>query len=82
LLPLQLDLKRKQGFSIPLKTWFKGDWGRFIEGVLTQADPHLFDQHMIQSLIAGQRHGYANTNRLFLLTMFELWRREYRIAIG
>jgi asparagine synthase (glutamine-hydrolysing) len=82
LLPPQLDLSRKQGFSLPLNAWFRGDWGRFIEEVLIKADPHLFNQRMIQNLIAGQRHGYANTNRLFLLTMFELWRQTYKVAVG
>ena len=82
LLPPQLDLQRKQGFSLPLDAWFKGDWGSFIEEVLLQADLHLFDRRLIQSLIAGQRRGYANTNRLFLLAMFELWRREYDVALG
>jgi hypothetical protein len=26
----------------------------------------------------GQRRGLRNGDRLFALTMFELWRREYR----
>ena len=52
-----------------------------IETVLREAEPQLFDQRMIQSLIAGQRRGYANTARLFALTFFELWRREYRVAL-
>ena len=82
LLPPQLDLERKQGFGLPMSAWFKEDWGRYIEAVLLDADPHLFDQRMIHRLVAGQRQGYANTNRLFLLAMFELWRREYRVAIG
>jgi asparagine synthase (glutamine-hydrolysing) len=81
-LPPQLDLERKQGFSLPLNAWFKGDWGHYIEAVLLQVDPHLFDPGLIQSLISGQRRGYANTNRLFLLTMFELWRQEYQVAVG
>ena len=82
LLPPQLDLERKQGFGLPMSAWFKEDWGRYIEAVLLDADPHLFDQRLIHRLVAGQRQGYANTNRLFLLAMFELWRREYRVVIG
>lgn len=81
LLPPQLDLRRKQGFSMPLGSWFKGEWGRYIEDVLSQVDPRLFDRCVIQDLIAGQRKGYANTNRLFALTLFELWRREYNISV-
>lgn len=81
LLPPELDLTRKQGFSLPLNSWFKGDWGDYMISVLREADPGLFDRQTIQRLIAGQRKGYSNTNRLFALTMFELWRRHYRVAI-
>jgi asparagine synthase (glutamine-hydrolysing) len=81
LLPPTLDLRRKQGFSLPLATWFKGEWGDYVASILEEADPHLFDQKVIQNLIGGQRRGFANTQRLFALTMFELWRREYRATI-
>ncbi|HEX6463544.1 MAG TPA: asparagine synthase-related protein, partial [Vicinamibacterales bacterium] len=80
LLPPRLDLRRKQGFSIPLASWLRGSWGPFVESVLRDAPPVLFDQRTIQSLLAGQRKGRANAARLFCLTMFELWRREYRVA--
>jgi asparagine synthase (glutamine-hydrolysing) len=80
-LPAALDLNRKQGFSIPLASWLTGSWGRFFEDVLREADPNLFDQRVIRGLVAGQRKGRANAARLFCLTMFELWRREYKIAV-
>ncbi len=80
LLPSSFDLNRKQGLSLPLEDWLQREWGYYFETVLREADRRLFDQQMIQSLIAGQRRGFANANRLFLLTIFELWRREYRVA--
>lgn len=80
-LPPSLDLTRKQGFSLPLHKWFKGDWGRYIEDVLTGGDDRLFDQRTVQQLLAGQRRGFSNMHRLFALMMVELWRREYRIAL-
>jgi asparagine synthase (glutamine-hydrolysing) len=79
LLPATLDLTRKQGFTMPLGAWFSGDWGRFMEEVLRETDPLLFNPSVVQELLAGQRRGRANTGRLFALTMFELWRREYAI---
>jgi asparagine synthase (glutamine-hydrolysing) len=79
LLPGSLDLTRKQGFSLPLAQWFKSDWGRFIEEVLTDRQADLFDPHTIRRLIAGQRVGFRNTHRLFALLMVELWRQEYKI---
>jgi asparagine synthase (glutamine-hydrolysing) len=81
LLPRELDLHRKQGFSLPLDSWFHGDWGRYIESVLVDADARLFDRRMIGRLLDGQRRGRANTQRLFALTMFELWRRHYGVSV-
>ena len=81
LLPAELDLNRKQGFSLPLNSWFKGNWGSYMESVLSKADPSMFNQCVIQNLIAGQRQGYSNIHRLFALTMFELWRQEYKIEL-
>ena len=81
LLPSSLDLTRKQCFSLPLDKWFKGDWGRYMEDVLTTGNDTLFDRRTVRQLIAGQRRGFSNTHRLFALSMIELWRREYRITI-
>jgi asparagine synthase (glutamine-hydrolysing) len=81
LLPPELDLRRKQGFALPLADWFRGDWGRFIQEVLSEADPTVFNTATIRSIIRGQNRGLANTQRLFGLVMFELWRRHYRIQL-
>ena len=81
LLPSELDLKRKQGFSLPFEAWFRGPWGEYIEDVLGKGDPALFNRRLIDKLIVGQRRGYANAGRLFALTIFELWRREYSVGM-
>lgn len=81
LLPGTLDLDRKQGFSLPLASWMKGEWGNFMREVLAEADRELFDLRVIRSLLDGQERGFSNTARLFALTMFELWRREYRVEV-
>jgi asparagine synthase (glutamine-hydrolysing) len=78
-LPKELDLKRKQGFTPPLASWFKGSWGPFLREVMTDSSAGLFDRRTVDELIAGQERGRGNIARLFALTMFELWRREYRI---
>jgi asparagine synthase (glutamine-hydrolysing) len=80
LLPADLDITRKQGFSIPLDRWFRGPWGAYMCDVLRQADPRLFDQRAIERFITGQERGFVNSHRLFALTIFELWRREYRVS--
>jgi asparagine synthase (glutamine-hydrolysing) len=81
LLPSDLDLRRKQGFSLPLSAWFRGRWGDYVREILSEVDPHLFDRRTIDELVRGQEKGYGNTQRLFALAMFELWRREYRVVV-
>jgi len=81
LLPPTFDLNRKQGFSLPLASWFKFGWGAFMTEVLMEANSAIFNKKAISSLLKGQHHGFANTNRLFALTMFELWYREYNISL-
>ena len=81
LLPRGLDLARKQGFSLPLSSWLQGQWGQYVEDVLSAADRRVFDPVVIHGLIEGQQRGYSNGQRLFALVMFELWRREYRVSL-
>jgi hypothetical protein len=53
-----------------------------MQEVLESADRRLFDPQVIHSLLEGQKRGFSNTARLFALTMFELWRREYQIQVS
>jgi asparagine synthase (glutamine-hydrolysing) len=81
LLPPALDLRRKQGFSLPLQAWMRGEWGGYLRGVLADAPPRLFDRGTVDALFAGQEKGRANAQRLFALAMVELWRREHAVAL-
>jgi asparagine synthase (glutamine-hydrolysing) len=81
LLPKELDITRKQGFSIPIDRWFAGEFGALMQDVLMNGDDTIFDRRVIAELIAGQERGRGNANRLFILTMFELWRREYTVTL-
>jgi len=79
LLPPQLDLKRKQGFTMPLDAWFAGEWGRFLEATVRESD--VFDRKTVESLLAGQRRGRVGAHRIYALAFFELWRREYKATL-
>jgi len=81
-LPPAFDVVRKQGFSVPLDAWFNGPWGATLKDVLASADPRLFNRAVVDEIIAEQASGRANSQRLFSLALFELWRREYRIALA
>ncbi|MGE5143198.1 MAG: asparagine synthetase B family protein, partial [Acidobacteriota bacterium] len=81
LLPRTFDIDRKQGFSVPLARWLNGAWGGYVKRVLEDADPRLFDRVMLQRLVRRHRWGLDNAKRLFALTLFELWRREYNVRV-
>jgi len=81
LLPSHLDLQRKQGFVLPLYDWFKGDWGQYMRDVLSGSDDSVFDKKTVAQLWKGQNRGLKNTQRLFALVIFELWRKNYKVTL-
>lgn len=82
LLPPAFDQARKQGFSIPLSNWLKGGpWRDFFRDVLLDGGANWFDRRFVARLLEVEGKGRDNSERLFGLVMFELWRREYRIEM-
>jgi asparagine synthase (glutamine-hydrolysing) len=81
LLPPQLDLRRKQGFAIPMESWFAGEWGTMMRSVLAEADPAIFRRDRVAALFDGQSRLGNHLQRLYALTVFELWRREYGVTL-
>lgn len=81
LLPAEFDQRRKQGFSIPLGKWLEsGPWlDRFREVLLD--DSALFDERAVRALLDDPRARRNHGERLFALTLFELWRREYGVSL-
>jgi asparagine synthase (glutamine-hydrolysing) len=81
LLPKELGVARKRGFSVPLAAWFRGSFGRFVREILADADPELFEPAYLRRLVSDQRRGFVNEDRLFALVMFELWRRRWAVTL-
>ena len=81
LLPSEFDFMRKQGFSVPLHNWLeKGDFRDLFNDVLNQSNS-IFDNKVVNHLLEGIDKGRSNSERLFALVMFELWRKEFNISI-
>jgi asparagine synthase (glutamine-hydrolysing) len=79
-LPPEFDRQRKQGFSIPLGEWLKGGAFRAVFNEVLRDPECSFDEGTVDSLLLGLDRGRSNGERLFGLVLFELWRREYRVA--
>lgn len=81
ILPPDFDAERKQGFSIPIKSWLaSGPFREFFREVLL-SDDCVFNKSIIQKLLFEQERGLNNGERLFALVQFESWRKSYGISI-
>lgn len=80
LLPNQFDWGRKQGFSIPLAHWLRNDWRKSFESLLLDKPSPVFQREEIEQLWKNHQRGFHNSERLFGVGMFELWRRHYNIV--
>lgn len=81
ILPLEFDLQRKSGFSIPLGHWLKNGPFNDLFYATIQNRSSIFNQNFVRGLLKGQANGRTNSERLFSLVLFELWRKEYRVTI-
>jgi asparagine synthase (glutamine-hydrolysing) len=81
LLPAGILDRKKQGFGIPLGTWFRGGLTDLFSDVLESPRARqrgyfepAFVSRLVKEHLSGQRD---HTLRLWQLTVFELWHREY-----
>ncbi|MEI6334900.1 MAG: asparagine synthase (glutamine-hydrolyzing) [Methylococcaceae bacterium] len=80
ILPPEFDRQRKQGFSIPLGEWLKGGAFRALFNEVLRDPQCSFDAGTVDGLLRGQVRGRSNSERLFALVLFELWRQEYGVT--
>jgi len=73
LVPHQLLYRRKQGFSVPLASWFRGSLGEGFARRLAASDRmgEHFDLATVNRLLDGHKQGWEDNSRvLWLLWMF------------
>jgi asparagine synthase (glutamine-hydrolysing) len=81
LMPADFDNRRKQGFSLPLDSLFREKKNNsFIKDVLFSKDC-IIDKKLSGSLLNGLNYSRSNSDRIFNLVMFELWRKKYNINV-
>ena len=79
LLPRELDLRRKQGFSIPVDHWLRNEWTSLLDEELNQ-DSCLVDKRAMSSYVTRLRRGEPTGDRLFALLVLRIWEREYSVS--
>ena len=80
ILPDEIIDKPKQGFAVPLGTWFRGRLSSFVRDLLlseTCRKRGVFDCRYIEQLLAMHDRGRDLSLQLWTLISFELWCRTF-----
>ena len=81
LLPAPILSRGKQGFAVPLKRWFHGEFGRLAREVLQDDRARArgwIEPKAVQALLAGgDLREELRAKRTFTLVCLELWARTY-----
>jgi asparagine synthase (glutamine-hydrolysing) len=76
-LPENVRKHRKQGFGIPISTWFRGplqDWSRELLLSNGSSLDRWFDRNVMTSMLEEHRAGRVDHGkRIYALTMLALW---------
>jgi asparagine synthase (glutamine-hydrolysing) len=81
LLPPNLLKRRKMGFGVPIKHWFRDDWKEYARDLLLGPrgrERGLFDTRAVQAFLEErtEESGNASAN-LYALLLLEEWCRQY-----
>ncbi|MGQ0644871.1 MAG: asparagine synthase (glutamine-hydrolyzing) [Elusimicrobiota bacterium] len=81
LLPTEIMGRGKEGFSIPMKNWLRGDLREALEETLHPADVRrlgFFDPAAVETLKSEHASGRRNhAHPLWCLMVFHLWHRKF-----
>jgi asparagine synthase (glutamine-hydrolysing) len=79
-LPHEIRNAPKRGFTVPLKTWFRGDLDAFAREVLASPDVErrgFFDRSAVEEMLGRHRSGTDDLGtEVWVLLVLELWCRE------
>lgn len=76
LLPDWLWQRRKQGFGVPLHDWFRGELGNMLRDSVSDDDGPIRRENLLPMLDEHQRRSRDHGNRLWLIYVYQLWRRN------
>lgn len=79
-IPDEILVKPKEGFSVPIKHWLRGPLRPMMEDLLSDSEIRstgLFREECIRGWVKEHLDGRANhSHRLWALMVFQLWRRQ------
>lgn len=79
-LPINLNLERKQGFSIPLNDWISNEWFEYFINEIDELEK-IFNKEFVLKMCVNIKKGYTNSSRLFALIILNKWIKKYKISV-
>jgi asparagine synthase (glutamine-hydrolysing) len=84
-LPSSILRRGKRGFAVPIGRWFRGELRDFLRDHLLSrpfAEAGLFNPAAVRRLVDEHQSARVDhSHHLWILLMFELWRREFSTGI-
>lgn len=81
LLPPEILERRKMGFGVPLKHWFRGDWSEYTRDLLLSKrarERGLLDTRKVDAMMNGYlKEPAARMMSVYSLVVLEEWCRQY-----
>lgn len=77
-MPIDFDLNRKQGFSVPLNTWISTKW---FDNIIKEAEnlPSFLNRKVFLQMCNDTKKGYTNSSKIFSLIILSKWIKKYKI---
>jgi asparagine synthase (glutamine-hydrolysing) len=83
LVPSSVIYRRKQGFSIPINEWIRGDLHDFCYDILLNKDRFssgIFSKSAIEKILRSHMNCERNLgNQIWVLIIFEMWHNKYMV---
>lgn len=77
-MPIDFDVNRKQGFSIPLNDWIGDKWHeQFLNEIYNL--PSIFNKEYVLKMCHNVKKGYTNSSKLYALIILNKWLIKYNI---
>lgn len=80
-MPKKIFKQRKQGFTIPISSWLKGELGNLSSRILlseTHEKRGLFEKNFLKWMLDEHQKGTQEFgHRIWSLVVFEVWARLY-----
>ena len=80
-LPDEISWRKKQGFEVPLSSWFKGDLNSYAKEILSEETIKkrgFFEKKAIKKILGKMDQGIMHYGpHIYALIIFELWNRIF-----